>query len=231
MKILNILLMLFFCIMNIGSTQPVAADKTAGIFARNMEFYYKNNRPELLPEFLKTFAGNNSSGKSENRLMLAAFFSELLKNKKADPEWLIEECNKYGREGQRIASLSLHLAGIKIPAALLKDDFVFEKQVSQMPASILKWNIASEPAVLHMYWSAFMANGNLEVLDAIIKTALQYGKANQQNARVSADAAALLFECAPRHKLVQDQLKKMDANPEEKKIIDLILRKKSLQQN
>lgn len=205
-------------------------------YAREMEYYYQKPRPEILKELLPVFSRNGALGKSENRLMLAAFLAELVRKNQIKPQMLVDEANSLGKDARHTVAWCIHLAqtpGEKeyLGRLLNAGEKYLLAQILHSPASLAAWNIRQEKSVLQMYWAAFMASGNSTWLERIIDLALQYARSGDPGRHADADfatgeaAAASLYDFAPRHPLVAQRLKsRLPAkSPGEQKMIFLIL--------
>lgn len=175
-------------------------------YANAMEFYYQTPKPELVQPMLRAFAKAGWLGHAEKRLSVAAFLAELAKGKKLNLPELARAIAPCGRDAKLTAAWALHLAGMDgIALELLpgERDRQFVAQIKNSPIQLLQWNLTAEPSVLGMYWSAFMAAGDITYIDAIIECALDLR--NYQGAR---RAAASLYEYAPRHPAIAARIKK-----------------------
>ncbi|MBD5641719.1 MAG: translation initiation factor 2 [Desulfovibrio sp.] len=185
-----------------------------------MEFYYQHPNPELLKPLLRSFAEAGWLGHAEKRLSVAAFLAELAWHGQLDLARLARETADLGRDARLTLAWALHLANADNKKDSLENllgagDRRFASHIRQSPAGIRQWNLAAEPSVLGMYWSAFMACGNLAYVDAILDCAL-----NLRNFELARRAAASLYEYEARHPLVEkklrDRLKNATVNERER---------------
>lgn len=189
-------------------------------YAEAMEFYYQHPEPALLKPMLRSFSEAHWLGHAEKRLSVAAFLAELARHGRLDLGKLAGEMAEYGRDARLTLAWAMHLAGAdggrnSIEQFLGPKDRQFAAQIKRSPGSLGRWKLDSEPSVLGMYWSAFMACGNLGYVDAIIERAL-----NLRNAEAARRAAASLYEYEARHPAVanrlQERLKSATVNERER---------------
>ncbi|MDR2055283.1 MAG: translation initiation factor 2 [Desulfovibrio sp.] len=211
MRALSLFLMLA------GLSAPALAaglSKSVAQYARDMEDYYKNGRPEVLPGLLRAFDSQGVLADGEKRLVTAAFLAQALRREPAARQRLLPRPGNFGDNVRKTLAWAVHLACLPDEPALLAallnaDDVVLLRQIQASPAPLERWNIYSELSVLRMYWAAFLASGDAGLLDAIIGAALRYADLNAAGLRgdadfaVSAAAAALLYEQVPRHEAVR----------------------------
>ena len=195
----------------------LTASKGLSFYARDMEYYYKEKRPETLPGILRTFDAQNVLYDRQKQLTLAAFLAEALKSEPTARQTLLAQVPTLSRDGKRTLAWAVHLAQLTDEAALMnqlldKQDAILLQQIHQNPTPLLQWDITSEKTVLQMYWAAYTASGNVAYLDAIIDAALRYadlnssGRQNDPAFSVSQTAAASLYEMSPRHEAVQERV-------------------------
>jgi hypothetical protein len=199
--------------------------KSVSQYARDMEDYYKNGRPEVLPGLLRVFDSQGVLADGEKRLVTAAFLAQALRRDPAARGHLLSRSGNFGVNARRTLAWAAHLACLPDSPALLAvlldaGDVVLLRQIQASPAPLERWNIYSELSVLRMYWAAFLASGDAGLLDTIIAAALRYADLNAAGLRGDADfavaaaAAALLFEQAPRHEAVRGRVRTvLDGEP------------------
>lgn len=199
-----------------AAPRPCAAltiSKGLPFYAKDMEFYYENPRPEVLPGILRSFDSQGVLTDRLKQLMLAAFLAQTLRDVPANRQLLLPPPPTLSRDGRRTLAWAAHLAQLPDEAALLtsllqQNDKLLREQIVHSPAPLTRWDIYSEKTVLQMYWAAFMASGSNAFLDAIIRAALRYARLNAEGLQnddafsVCASAAASLYELAPRHAAV-----------------------------
>lgn len=199
------------------ASAAVALSKTLPLYARDMEFYYLKPRPETLPGILRVFDAQGALADNRKQLTLAAFFAQVLRANADARQRLLPPPDTLGRNGRRTLAWAAHMAQLPDETALLDrlltpEDRLLRGQISRSPAPLSAWDIRSEPTVVQMYWTGFMASGDTALLDAIINAALRYAAlkaAGMQNDRafaVCAAAASSLYELAPRHPAVTARL-------------------------
>lgn len=194
-------------------------------YAEALEFYYKSPKPELLEPLLASFARAGILANAEKRMLVAAFFAELAREKSLDLGPFLKKSEVLGRDARLTMAWSLHLSG-KCPTVqgneglLRPEDRVIEDQIRNSPNRLENWDPAWEKSVLGMYWGAFMATGADIWLDAIIDAACKSAHAVGQN-----NAAASLYEFAPRHPYVAERLraKLAQADHAERRVLTTIL--------
>ena len=71
------------CLLSPRPVDALSVSKSLPLYARDMEFYYQNKRPEVLPGILRSFDGQGVLAQGEKRLMVAAFLAEVLRRVKA----------------------------------------------------------------------------------------------------------------------------------------------------
>lgn len=205
-------------------------------YAREMEFYYMNERPEILTPLFRNFHANGVMARAENRLMLAAFFAELARKKKLNLESFVRQNQSLGKDARHTLAWTAHLAGSSNERKLLGELLEPQEkplltQIKNTSASLLDWPLNREKSVLQMYWAAYMASGNPSWLDAIIESALKLAR-SQNSPRNMIDpggtesaAAASLYDLVPTHKSVRERVmaRRDGKSGNEKKILDMIL--------
>ena len=224
---------------------PLAAEAAAphvgkkmAHYARDMEFYYLEQRPEVLPGMLRAFEREGGLAKAENRLMLAAFYAELLQRQPSLFDTLLAAAPPLARHGRHVLAWAAHLAQLpdadkRILSLLDRQDAALLRQLEHSPRQITAWNIWAEPTVQQLYWGSFMASGNAACLDSLIMAALHYGPlqaAGRQNDpafAVSAAVAATLYDLAPRHARIRQRLEALlpTVQGHEAEVVRTILRR------
>ncbi|MEG6502002.1 MULTISPECIES: translation initiation factor 2 [unclassified Desulfovibrio] len=213
-----LILATIFILAPVSEASALTASKGVSFYARDMEFYYKENRPETLPGILRSFDAQNVLYDRQKQLTLAAFLAETLKTDPTARQRLLPLVPSLSRDGKRTLAWAVHLAGLTDEAALMqllldKKDTILLQQIQHNPTPLLQWNLTSEKTVLQMYWAAYTASGNTVYLDAIIDAALRYadlnssGRQNDPAFAVSQTAAASLYEMAPRHESVHNRVR------------------------
>ena len=185
-----------------------------------LEFYYQNPRPKKLSQILRQLDKNGVLNYADNRLMIAAFLSELARKGKVDLKSLAPANAKINLRHTLL--WSARLAGEKAysllsPALITDRDKTLASQLEHVPYSLRDWRL--EPAVVRMYVAAFMASGDEIWIEALIDAALL------QNSSVAAASRAILFDSASRHRPIRERLEKRanSAAGDEKEILTLIL--------
>lgn len=212
-----ILLLAGLCCLEPRQANALDISKSVSLYARDMEFYYQNKNPDVLPGILRSFDAQGVLAQGEKRLMAAAFLAEVLRRDPAARQRILPPSKTLSRDGRRTLAWVAHLAQLDDEAALLADllgprDAVLLRQIRSSPAPLLRWDIYAEKTVLQMYWTAFLAFGDNAYLDAIINAALRYarlkagGRQSEADFPVCASAAASLYELAPRHQAVRARL-------------------------
>lgn len=211
-------------------------------YARDMEFYYQKPRPEVLPGLLRTLAAQGVLGHGEKRLVVAAFLGELAAKRGASLEAMADVAQalpaEAGADARRTLAWAAHLAGHPQERQLLDRlltpaDATLRGHIGRSPAPLGAWQ-ANEPAVPRMFWGAYMASGDALWLDRLIDAALRYARLNAAGRQGepgfagNAAAAALLYDMAPRHAGVQEQVRARLAGTSgpEADALRLILREK-----
>lgn len=216
---------LLLCLFLPVSAQAINITLGPQHFAEVMEFYYKSPKPELLEPMLANFARSGILANAEKRMLVAAFFGELARRKSLDLAPLVKKAGELGRDARLTIAWSRHLsakgAGNKRNRELLRpEDSLAANQIRSSPERLENWDPAWEKSVLGMYWGAFMATGADIWLDAIINAACKGAHEVGQN-----NAAASLYEYAPRHPQVAQRLKARleRADHAEKRMLTTIL--------
>lgn len=208
------LLLAALCLLSPRPVTALAVSKSLPLYARDMEFYYQDKRPEVLPGILRAFDAQGVLAQGEKRLMVAAFLAEALRRDPSARPRLLPPPDSLSRDGRLTLAWMVHLAGLPDEDSLLAglltpEDAPLPTQIRNSPTPLLRWDIYAEKSVLQMYWAAFLASGDTDYLDSIINAALRYARLNarglQQDAvfPVCAAAAASLYELAPRHAAVR----------------------------
>ncbi|MTJ92867.1 MAG: translation initiation factor 2 [Desulfovibrio sp.] len=224
----------------VATPRPCAAlaiSKGLPFYAQDMEFYYQHQRVESLPGILRTFDSQGVLHDSLKQIMLAAFLGQVLRNPEARQR-LLPPPATLSRDGRRTLAWAVHFAQLPDEPALLTSllqpsDSLLLDQIRNSPASLTTWDIYSEKSVLQMYWAAFMATGNNDFLDVIIRAALRYARLNAEGLRnedgfsVCAAAAASLYEFSPRHVAVKNRVEQFlqGATGAEAETLRIILRR------
>lgn len=211
-----------------------AAEFTLGSahYANIVEFWYQKPDPDKLFPLLRTFNEKKLLDRPETQLFFGSFLSRLLGRGEIDKEELLIWTEPLGRTGARICLWAFHLANI--PAAfteesglLSRSGEIFNSQVKKTPPDLAAWSM-DEPAIVNMFWSAFMADGNIKWVERIIETALKLNKSgNDKSANTAAHAAAAsLWQYAPRHQKVRQalQIAAAKASGQDKKFFATILK-------
>ena len=215
----------------------LAISKGLPFYAQDMEFYYQHHRVETLPGILRTFDSQGILHDSLKQIMLAAFLGQVLGKPEARQR-LLPPPASLSRDGCRTLAWAVHFAQLPDEPALLASllqpsEGLLLDQIRNSPAPLAKWDIYSEKSVLQMYWAAFMATGNNDFLDTIIRAALRYARLNAEGLRnnddfaVSAAAAASLYEFSPRHAAVKNRVEQFLQNSSgpEAETLRIILRR------
>ena len=215
----------------------IAVSKGLPFYAQDMEFYYQHRRIETLPGILRTFDSQGILHDSLKQIMLAAFLGQVLRNPDVRQR-LLPPPESLSRDGRRTLAWAVHFAQLPdeqalLASLLLPTEGLLLDQIRNSPAQLTNWDIYSEKSVLQMYWSAFMATGNNDFLDVIIRAALRYARLNAEGLRnnddfsVSAAAAASLYEFSPRHAAVKKRVEQFlqNATGPEAETLRIILRK------
>ncbi|RHH24212.1 translation initiation factor 2 [Desulfovibrio legallii] len=204
-------LLLAFCTLFAPlAAQALTIAKGVPFYARDMEYYYREQRAETLPGILRTFDAQGVLADSRKQLALAAFLAEVLRRDPSARPRLLPPAPSLSRDGRRTLAWAAHLAQLPDADALIQsllqpDDALLLRQITASPAPLLRWNLYAEKTVLQMYWTAYLASGDAAYLDPIIAAALRYarlnaaGLQNDPDFSVSAAAAASLYDMAPRH--------------------------------
>lgn len=214
-------LLLFLALAALAQTTCLAAEMhvTKGLphYARDMEFYYQNPRPEILPGLLRTLADQGVLGHGEKRLVAAAFLGELESQRPATLETLAQSARglpgEAGADARRTLAWAAHLARIPneqgfLDSLLTARDDTLRGHIGRSPAPLSSWE-ANEPTVPSMFWGAYMASGDTAWLDRLMDAAARYAELNAAGRQggpgfaAGATAAALLYDMAPRHARVQ----------------------------
>lgn len=188
-------------------------------FAAQLEYYYQKPRPEKLALIISRLNESGALNRADNRLMIAAFLSELSRAGKLD----LQNFASFRDKNMRHTLLwSAKLAGDKVydrlsTRILATKDAALKRQLEVTPSSLKKWPL--EPSVTRMYISAFMANGDPKWIEELIDAAFHPDDA------ISRSARALLYDSASRHPIIRRTLEQRSkkGSEEEKEILDLIL--------
>lgn len=243
MKKLRLLFLGSLCLLFIfSSTLPATAlELSKGLphYAREMEFYYQKERPEILNQLFQNFYKNGILAKGENRLMLAAFFAELVKKGKLRLDDFIAQNAGLGKDARHTLAWTSHLSGIANEEAYLNkvlgnDEKALREQIKHSPRQLSSWSLNSEKSVIQMYWAAYMACGNPQYPEAILACALNFARSqNSPSAQrdphgTGSAAAASLYDLALRHPAVKARAQELLASKSgnEKLILRMILHEK-----
>lgn len=190
-------------------------------YARDMEFYYQNPRPEILPGLLRTLADEGALAHGEKRLMVASFLAELAGRNMASLDDLAvgvrDTGGGAGVDARRTLAWAAHLARHPRERRLLDQlltarDATLRGHIGRSPAPLSAWTV-NEPTVPRMFWGAYMASGDAAWLDRLIDAALRYARLNAAGRQGAPDfaanaaAAALLYDMAPRHARLRERVR------------------------
>ena len=179
------------CLLSPRPADALSVSKSLPLYARDMEFYYQNKRPEVLPGILRSFDGQGVLAQGEKRLMVAAFLAEVLRDDPSARSLLLPPQDGLSQDGRRTLAWVAHLAGLPDETALLgellsPDDAPLLAQIQSSPASLARWDIYAEKSVLQMYWAAFLASPERSVFSGLRggrRLALRTGTAPCRGAR------------------------------------------------
>ncbi|MBQ7586346.1 MAG: translation initiation factor 2 [Desulfovibrionaceae bacterium] len=209
-----ITLLIFLAPIPVSSAQLVKSYATS---LRDMEYYYQHQNPETIANMLRALIREKSLAKGEVRLTTAAFLAEIFKKEPKVAQKILAEAPSLDFDTQRMLLWAVHLSGKKTLEANLKDlkaqkDPTIVSQIASRPHDLKQWNLTQSESILHMYWGAFFAYGNLDYLDAIIDAAILQGELKAEGRtqdpkfKGTLAACATLYEMAPRHKSVRKRL-------------------------
>lgn len=230
-KIMKHLLLpfIFLCFFFLPFSVP-ALELSVGLrhYALEMEYYYQKPRPEMLAPMLASFERTSFLANAEKRMFIASFLASLALDRQLDLNSLVSVSS--GRDARLTLAWAAHLCDAPNEEAflgkLLDDkEALAATHIRQSPAPLSEWDPAWEKSSLNMFWAAFMATGQNLWLDRIINTALGYA----HNRKGGSEAAASLYDYAPRHATVRNRLliAKQKAKGREKEVIDIILDQKA----
>lgn len=183
-------------------------------YARDMEFYYEQPRPENLRQLLRGFERAGVLGQAEKRMMIAAFLGEAMSGNEGAALSLRASGQQLGQQARQTLAWAVRLgnpprAAEWLEALLAGASEILRGQIMGCPASLAAWDITRETSVLQMYWGAFMASGRREWVAEIVRAACEYARLNASGRQrdpsfaVCRAAAASLYEMAPRHAAVR----------------------------
>ena len=183
-------------------------------YARDMEFYYEQPRPESLIQLLRGLERAGVLGNAEKRMMVAAFLGEAMSRDKAAASSLRASGQQLGQQATQTLAWAVRLgnppqAAEWLAGLLMGASEILRGQIMACPASLASWDITRETSVLQMYWGAFMASGRREWVAEIVRAACVYARLNASGRprdpafSVCRAAAASLYEMAPRHAAVR----------------------------
>ena len=214
------LLLLAMCLVPTHANGAVTLSKSLTHYARDMEFYYQKPRPETLAGILRTFDSQGTLSDNRKQLTLAAFFAQVLRSDHTARQYLLPMPDSIGRDGRRTMAWAVHLAQLPDETALMdhlltNQESLLRAQIAKSPAPLTAWDIRSEKTVVQMFWTAFLAAGDTQLLDRIVETALRYahlqamGMQNTRDFAVCSSAAASLYDMTPRHPIVRARLENL----------------------
>jgi len=215
----------FLLLFTFPAQPALNLSKTPRHYAQEMEFYYLKPRPEMLAPMLAAFERCGLLANAEKRMFVAAFLSALAGSGKLDLMTLADQSVQDGNVCLTMA-WAAHLCASKdepifLQKLLERNVTIAAAQIKRSPAPLNAWDPAWEKSVLNMYWAAFMATGDNIWLDKIIRTALGYAR----NLKGGGEAAASLYEYAPRHPAIKERLEnaRKSARERENAVIEEIL--------
>lgn len=204
---------LFLSLMFLGQPQSwgMGSSQVEQQAADIMEFWYQKPQPEKIKPMLQGMFANGILNLPENQMLFGAFFSRLLRQGQVKWIDLRGWLPANSPEARHMLAWAAHLS--PLPAAelddsLIGDDNYFATQLHKFPADLRKWPV-NEPAILNMFWGAFMADGNPEWLDKVIDRVFAVNQpVAQRNAIATAKAAASsLWKYTRRHPKVEARLR------------------------
>lgn len=229
LKTIILSLLLLLCQLQTGYCLEYSL--SPGHYADKMEYWYENPRQDFLKPMLRTMQENRQFDRPEDQMLFGAFFSRLIQKREIDWTTFADWCGSLSRSGRHMAAWALYLS--KVPEAEMErfklldnQDGIFRRQMRRAPANLAAW-APDEPAIINMFWGAFMADGEELWLDRIIDTALLL---NQNPAgrtgKTAMSAAASLWKYAPRHKKVREKLERRleNSSAQDKALLETILK-------
>lgn len=192
---------------------------------REMEFYYRKPRPEILAPMLQAFERGGQLANAGKRMFTGAFLGALYRNGSIDLADLARQMPNAGRQIRIALAWAARLAGRGESDALIgnlldQNDASAAAQIRKSPSPLTAWQPGWEKTALSMYWGAFMATGENIWLDAIIDTALGHARGLPGGR----EAAASLYDYAPRHAAIAKRLRARQLRAGEKNIAETILK-------
>lgn len=198
MKAILFLILLIFHAIN-AFPAGIAFSGLPFQYAREMEYYYITPRKNFIKPLLRAFATSKWLSKSENRLVLAAFLSEILKkNQTVITQDMLSE--KMDMDILQTIAWAYHLAGQDNLAIFnLIANPLLQSQIQSTPANLVHWEISQDAIVPQMFMAAFLASGKSAYLEKLIRE-------TATNKSSGTMAAALLYDFAPRHPEIVRQI-------------------------
>ncbi|MDR1855571.1 MAG: translation initiation factor 2 [Desulfovibrio sp.] len=194
----------------------LSVSKPMAAYARDMEYFYVEKRQEALPGIVRSFDAAGVLRDAGKRMMLAAFIAEVMVQYPGTRTRFYPPPVR-SQQVDAVIAWAAHLAQLSDAEAvsrnLLEGRDALRRQIASSPAPLTKWNILSEPTVLHMFWGAYFVGADNRYLDPIIEACLRFadltasGRRNDPGFEAGREAAATLFDFAPRHKKVQERLR------------------------
>lgn len=221
---MRVFLFLIFCLCPF-SGHGMEYSLGVGHYANVMEFWHQKPQPELLRPLLRTLTEKGQLAMPEKQMFLGAFFSRLLSRGELSWRDFAQYCAGLPASGKRACAWAAHLGGIpeqEMTRAGFLDgsEALFAVQLRKTPENLRAWT-PREPAIIQMFWAAFMADGDSAWLEPVLACAL--GENCQPAA--SRAAAASFWEYAPRHGEAADLLKARlaRADSRERKLLEAML--------
>lgn len=208
MKKIIITLLLYIMLYIMGATQTFAVElgMNQAHFARYMEYYYQNPRPDILPAMLEKFDESGLLNQPDKRLMVAAFFAELAQKHDLDLRIFLRTRNEKSRAMRYTLAWMTSLAdlpqkNIFLDNLLGEDDQLLKRQLQTHAYTLDNLDKLTDKSIPGLYLAAYMAGGDRTWIDKLIRTACGSGP----NSR---EASALLYEYSPRHEGITQELTK-----------------------
>ncbi|MCR4665861.1 MAG: translation initiation factor 2 [Desulfovibrio sp.] len=187
--------------------------------ARDMEFYYRHSRTEVIPGLLRSLDAENRFARGELKLVTAAFLSEIFKKNGEEAKKLLVLSKTMSSDCQKTMVWAVHLSGNpdldrEMEAVGLSPDAGLRTHLAHSPRDLLSWNICQSASALHMFWGAFFATGDERFLAPMVNAAILLGNLKSQGLtkdprfKGAMDVAASLYEMTPRHTVLASYLKK-----------------------
>lgn len=173
-------------------------EKSVAQYGLDIEFYYKNPRPDILPGMLRVLDEKRIFAAPDKSMTVSAFLGEIFRKDPRQTNTLDEAAANLSPKAQDVVQEGKKMAALQngIPRLLCCD-------------------MLQDATRISMCWAAFGASGDIRFVDAVIEAACDFarrnaaGSAHDLRFRIGQEAARTLFDYARRHPAVMSRCKEL----------------------